>query len=416
MTKSNFLEREIKRPFSKTICFMFFVYWFVLVVWQNLGGAGLRGAADTIVKCVLLLLLCWAFFSRSTKVKPGNLLWILLFTATQMVTFVVAERISFYIVVTYFYTPLFLLLTYGVGNAFEIDKNELITFFRLIIAVVLYTILYTLIADIGQYRTALSATNGYGNEFHSFFVSNNEFAMYCFFGMVAVVLLMDSRIKAKGRVCLQLIATTFLVHVVLSFSRVTMVCSLLFLLAYVMFYRKTKSRKWITMIFAVLIGVWLCSEEIRRFLFEVAFKSADVESRETLGVAAMEFYSRGSWLEKFFGFGIHKSRTYLEETATYGSVHNGYIQVLLYYGIVGLAWMVGMLVSQIVAGFRIIRTNKFAAALSIGLVCVAAANMVTSTQIIFTSPIDSFFVTAMFIVVPKYVQNAAKNNEFSDVF
>lgn len=402
------------RSYRKSICFVFFLYWFVLVVWQNIGGAELRSAADTIIKLVLLLYLCWSFFSRSRVVSQNSLVIILLFAGTQLITLFTRETISFYILVTYCFTILFVFMTYGVGRHFEITQRELIQLFYCIIAVVLYTVLYTVIAEPEQYRNAFTSTTGYGSEFHAFFASNHEFAMYCFFGTAAAVLLvdMDHRLGGFGRVLLLAIATVFLLHIVLSFSRVTMICAVGFLLTYVILNKRSLCKKWVYLLVILGIIAYLLSEPLQTFLYEVAFKAGNVSSREILMEKALAYYRGGSLFQQLFGFGITESRAHITEEATFGSVHNGYMQVLLYYGVTGLLWMAAILISQLVAGIKFLRKDKLIAAISIALTLVAAANMVTSTQLIFTSPIDCFFITAMFIVVPKYMRNAADNNRF----
>lgn len=402
------------RSYRKSICFVFFLYWFVLVVWQNIGGAELRSAADTIIKLVLLLYLCWSFFSRSRVVSQNSLVIILLFAGTQLITLFTRETISFYILVTYCFTILFVFMTYGVGRHFEITQRELIQLFYCIIAVVLYTVLYTVIAEPEQYRNAFTSTTGYGSEFHAFFASNHEFAMYCFFGTAAAVLLvdMDHRLGGFGRVLLLAIATVFLLHIVLSFSRVTMICAAGFLLAYVIFNKHSWNRKWVYLLAFAGVAAYLSSKELQTFLYEVAFKSGDVSSREVLMEEALAYYRGGSLFQQLFGFGITDSRAYLSENAVYGSVHNGYMQVLLYYGVTGLVWMMAILASQLLEGIRFLRKDKLVAAISIAFALVVAADMVASTQLIFTSPIDCFFITAMFIVVPKYMRNAVENGRF----
>lgn len=411
--KKDFIATEY-RSYRKSICFVFFLYWFVLVVWQNIGGAELRSAADTIIKLVLLLYLCWSFFSRSRVVNQNSLAVILLFAGTQLITLFTRETISFYTLVTYGFMILFVFMTYGIGRHFEITQRELIQLFYCIIAVVMYTVLYTIIAEPEQYRNAFTSTTGYGSEFHAFFASNHEFAMYCFFGTAAAVLLvdMDRRLGGFGRVLLLAIATVFLLHIVLSFSRVTMICAAGFLLAYVIFNKRSWNRKWVYLLAFAGVAAYLLSKELQTFLYEVAFKSGDVSSREVLLEEALAYYRGGTLFQQLFGFGITDSRAYLLENAVYGSVHNGYMQVLLYYGVTGLVWMVAILASQLLEGIRFLRKDKLVAAISIAFVLVVAADMVASTQLVFTSPIDCFFITAMFIVVPKYMRNAVENGRF----
>ena len=74
--------------------------------------------------------------------------------------------------------------------------------------------------------------------------------------------------------------------------------------------------------------------------------------------------------------------------------------------------MIIFLLSQLYADVRLMKTNRFMGAIFTAMLISASAMMFTNTSIIFTSPIDSYFLTIVAIVVPKFVRNSINSGEF----
>ena len=81
-------------------------------------------------------------------------------------------------------------------------------------------------------------------------------------------------------------------------------------------------------------------------------------------------------------------------------------------GAVGLLFLLSFLTSQIWESICFIKRDRFLGSVSLGLVLMAMLMMFTNTPIVFTSPIDSYFLTIFMFVVPKYVRNAISKNRF----
>ncbi len=120
----------------------------------------------------------------------------------------------------------------------------------------------------------------------------------------------------------------------------------------------------------------------------------------------------GSVFEKIFGHGVTEIQLHFEKHLSHDSVQNAYLQTLLYFGLIGCFAMIFFILSQVVDSVRFLKTDRFAGAFSLSLVLSAAAMMFTNTAIIFTSAIDSFFLTAFFILVPKYIRNSVQKESF----
>ena len=154
-----------------------------------------------------------------------------------------------------------------------------------------------------------------------------------------------------------------------------------------------------------LIAIFLVFGDIRDFVIKIVLKDNNDAGRGDLYSLAIDYFNDGTAWEQFFGRGIETPREYFVDATDHGSIHNAYLQVLLYYGIAGFLFMVVFIFCRFVAALKLINKDRFVGSLSFGLVAFCATLMFTNTTILFTSPIDSFFLTAFSIVIPKYLEN-----------
>ena len=175
---------------------------------------------------------------------------------------------------------------------------------------------------------------------------------------------------------------------------------------------KSKARKWIALAMVLVVIAVIMVPTISNFTFNILLKENTTAGRDVLFNRGVQYYQNGSLIEKMFGYGVQKPRTHFETYYDHGSVHNGYLQVLLYYGFVGLLFMIVFLIYQIAVRIRFVKQDRHIGAVSLGLLLSAAAMMLTNTAIMFTSSIDSYFLTIFFIVVPKYLCNSVRENTF----
>ena len=113
-----------------------------------------------------------------------------------------------------------------------------------------------------------------------------------------------------------------------------------------------------------------------------------------------------------FGHGVIATRSIFSDELGYGSIHNAFLQILLYYGIVGLIFLMGFMVHELIAIGKFIKIYRIVGIVyrdagTIGLAYLVFTTLImfTNTFIIFFSSIDCFFITAMFILIPKYERN-----------
>ena len=76
----------IKQNNLNKVHIVLFVYWFVLLVWQNVRSAGNRGAVDTLIKAGLIMLMVVYFCFNTQRLKLYPLICTLLLGLCALVT------------------------------------------------------------------------------------------------------------------------------------------------------------------------------------------------------------------------------------------------------------------------------------------------------------------------------------------
>lgn len=398
--------------FFRNVSFMFVVYWGILVLWQNISGAETRGTMDLLLKIGLLVYFTGFYLLRAKTLNVKAIL-VAMLTISLLVTASAESQLQMSTVIAYIYPVLVLFLVYGLGDGMQINHTHLIAFCNCVIGITAYAAIYAVLFRWNQFAGALLLTNAYGNELSSFFISNHEYGMYLVASIISVIVCLRLRPNAdkltKGLYIAALVL--FSVNLILTFSRTSLLGLGVFVLTYC-FFETPKARKWIVTVL-VLGGIVLVAvPSLREFAYKIVLKENTSGGRQGLFEYAMQYFKSGSVLEKVFGFGYAKTRTNFATNLDHGSVHNGYLQVLLYFGLVGCGSMILFILSQVIISIRFLWVDRFTGAISLSLILCAAAMMVTNTSILFTSPIDSFFLTMFFVWVPKYVRNSVGQNEF----
>jgi len=398
------------------ICFTFGVYWIVLVLWQNISNASLRGTVDTVLKLALLAFLTMRFLSKGSSIQKSSFFFIMFFGTSQIISFFLNDSnvFSLGIIIYYIFPFLFVFLTYGIGGTFFIQEDELEVLNRIVRLVCIYAIIYTIVFEPNQFIDAFTSKTGYGSELHSFFTSMYEFALYLFYGIVTCVMKIKKMQyeSPKKRVPYYLMMIMFFVVQILTFSRTAILGTISFLLIYTFLFLQSKASKVFLCLMVIIIVVVMVYTPLRTYMFETVFKSGISNSREKLMPLALSYYKNGTLFQKLFGYGISATRAYFENVLAYGSVHNGYLQVLIYYGIVGEAFLVLFLCSQCVSAIRMFKTDKYVGVMSLAMLSFAVLTMFPSTLVVFYSSIDCFFLTSMLIILPKYMRNAVYEGHF----
>ena len=400
------------QSFRKNVSFMFVVYWAVLVLWQNVSGAQARSSVDTVIKLGLLAYFV-SFFLQHSRMVSSKLLMVMLLALSLLLTAVGEQQFSFGNLISYIYPIIFLSMVYGLGDKFEINREQLISFCNCVIVITLYAAVYALVFCQDQFSNLSSLNSAYGNELTSFFISNHEYALYLAAAIISCVLCMrlNPHLTRKQRWGYIIVMMILIPNFILTYSRTTLAGLLLFLLTFTLL-GNGKIRKIIIISAVVFLCACIVFPGMRDFIFRIVLKENAMSGRDVLFARAIDYYQDSSLFNQLFGSGIYAPRYFFESKYDHGSVHNAYLQVLLYYGAAGLTFLLVFLMTQVYACWRFLKKERFLGSVHLGLVVMASMMMFTNTTIVFTSPIDSFFLTIFMFIIPKYVRNAKNNDRY----
>lgn len=390
--------------FRKNVSFMLVMYWAILVVWQNIGGSQARSSIDVIIKIGLLVYFMIFFIKTSRKVYKKIIL-VMCFAIVLFITFLNEINISLNTIIFYIYPILFTTMIYGIGDRYTVNKEQLLKYYNCIIVITLYAAIYAVIFCREQFTGISTVNNAYGNELSSFFVSSHEYGMYLVSASIACLVCLKYVNNKKSSMFYIVSLSIFLPNLVLTFSRTSIFAMVIFLIIYSMF-DKGNLKKYILVFTAIVILIIIINPDIRVFIYEIVLKGNSLGSREELFEGAVEYYKNGTIMEKLFGFGINRPRQYFSDSFGHGSIHNAYLQVLLYFGASGLIALLLFLSSQIASCLKLIRKDRFMGSIMLAILFMAIGIMFTNTSTMFMSSIDSYFLTVFSVVIPKYVKNS----------
>ena len=342
--------------------------------------------------------------------KLNNLCLFLIYFCSMIVTFSMESNLSTNTLVFYAYSILFVFLIFVLGLKFKVNKEQYIYFLDAVIIVSLISASYALVFCPEQIAAALGASNAYGNELSSFFVSSHEYGLYmgasiigCFFGLQSF--------PSKRKKTFYIIALIVLVpNLLMTFSRTSIYSTAIFFLFYVFSLKKKRLK--ILILLASFVFIFLCfTWSPLNSLLENLFAKGSA-GRDSLYAYALEYYADYSPIEMLFGSGIERVRADFETALDHGSVHCAYLQILLYFGAIGLIWLLFCLVAALILYCKLKKMNRQWAWNFICLLIWCACIMLTNTTVIFTSPVDSYFLTVFAWIIPRYVCNAIRLNDF----
>ena len=402
------LTIKCDRKNTNSIVKVLFLYWFALVIWQNIGSNDNKSGIDMIIKIGILFVL-FIYYIFHSNGKLSNAHYIFPFLCCLAITFLTEIQFSPSIIVYYGFVGLIIFLVFGIGNRFKISFDNYKWFLNAVICVTVYCAIYAILFYTDQFTTAFSISTAYGHELTSFFSSSHEYGMYMSAGIISCLFILEDIKKGKLK---YIIALCILIpNLILTYSRTSIFSLAIFMFFYILLGTNRGMKK--TLVFLVVIGmsIFLLSDKLQSFFFNIVNKDGNLAGRDTLTEVSLSYFKNSSLFKQIFGNGITASRNYMERMTTHPSVHNAYLQVLLYFGYSGIVWFIGYLIAMIKGKFNLYKKNKIWGNrfLCLGIWCMSM--MIANTHLIFTSPIDCYFLTIFAIVIPKYVTNYIKVNK-----
>ncbi|MBR0206036.1 MAG: O-antigen ligase family protein [Clostridia bacterium] len=403
------MERRQNRIYKALV-----FYWIVLVVWQNISTTVTRTGLDLVIKVILILWITFEFLRVKHTVGKKCIPFVL-FALFMVLAYCLNERTNeLSVIINYAYPLLFVFLTYVVGDRFTINRRELLQICNGVILVVAYMALYAIIFDNDQIVSALSIQSAYGNELRSFFVSSHEYGLYLAGGIVSCLIAL--RIKARERIQEKyyywIAMFLFFPNLILTFSRTSLLGLICVVAVLLVFSKRNNIKKYLIVCVLLLALLLVCNPSLRNYAYTVVLKENKLGGRGDLYRLAISYYSGGTVMEKIFGHGVETTRAYFEIMTTHGSVHNAYLQMLLFFGLIGFTIMMAFLVIQVAGVFKIFRKDRFCGSMMLAVLVMGLAIMFTDTTYIFFPSTDSYFLTIIAIVFPKYIRNAIQSDSF----
>ena len=397
-----------KQGAERKLILSLYFYWFILVLWQNMGSYMASSAMALALKLGLVAMLTAIFFVRKdTCLRFVNLFFWSLFCLHAVFLFATKEKgFGGTTLIYYIFPVLFSFLTLVCQSGAQVDKKSYLLFLRLVVATVAYMALYSLIFQTEHFTSFLRLERSYGNELSSFFLSNHEYGMYLVFGITAVMVWYQNTEKRGVHILQLLLLLLFGVNLLVTLSRTSMLACGVMVLVFVFFSKKNGVKKWFLFFIAVVLLALIFTPGSEDFISTILMKENNDAGRFDMWQAAVEKFQSGNTVQRLFGWGHTNIEVYLQRNFLHNTVHNMFLQTLLVWGIAGLTFQVGIIASSIVSAVRLWKKDRNMCAIFLALSFSAVAFMFTNTACIMQSPIDSFMLTVFTVIVPKYVANA----------
>lgn len=404
---------------GKHVYIMLFLYWLILLIWQNIRTAANRDGIDTVIKAGLIVFLTIFFYFCSRNIKSNILIVFLFYLLVYSFSKLTASKFDLSDAMYYYFPLLMFLVTLGLGGNSTISKEELIRLCYMLIIAVVYIVIYAMIFQSAAYVQAITAHNAYGNELTSFLESSHEFGYYLAFAIMSAILCMDldEKMNPAKKAGLIIAIILFSLSLILTFSRTAIVAFIVMLLWYVFSSGKRKLKQTLFgVIFAILIII-VVVKPLREYFLLVVFKDNNDAGRDDLATAGIEIFKRAPLGNMLFGYDRHAVQSYLVRWFRHTNFHNSFIQTLTCNGLIGVAFTIGCFIYEAV---HIAKAKKYSPEwkkLSNMFFSFEAALMISmlfQTNSLFASSIDSYFLTFFGFLLPIYVDNAIMQNVFSE--
>lgn len=400
---------EINNNFRKNnIHIVFLIYWTILVLYESINSKVSRSGIDVVVKVALIGMLTIYCILKADRVSKKIILW-LIFTLSLIISFLLDNHFYIDNIISYVYPILFIFLTLILGETNKINQKQFMFFLHWIIIFVTCMAIYALIFESKKIISAFSITTAYGNQLTSFIPSSHECALYFVAGITSSLICIHYS-KNKLRYIFAIILFTPLL--ILTYARTFILGMICIILVYIFCVVNKKTRVYFILSCVIALLLILFIPVLRNFIFDTVFKGNNSAGRDTLYSTAIEYFKNGNILETIWGHGFFTSRNDLTIITGHPKAHNAYLQVLIDYGVVGELFLIIFIIFQIYNCVKIIKKNRYLGFMFFAILMMSVVSMLFDTTYIFDSQCSSFFLTFYSIVIPKYVINSIKANEF----
>ena len=330
----------------------------------------------------------------------------LVFVLEALYLLFVRDTLSVSNIVYYIFPVVFSLLIFICNNSTSISLSEYKRFLFLVVLASLIMALYALFFQTNQLLGVFGLSSAYGYELKSFFISNHEYGMYLTFGIASTLFLYQEVEKDKRNTLVFIVVISLLgLNLIATISRTSIVACAVIVIIMLLLTKRTPVKKWFIVGVVILVLLFALSRSFQQFFQSVVLKGGNDADRFVMWRVSMQEFKESSLIEKLFGHGLGYVTDFAHQRFMHSSLHNSFVQVLMVWGVIGVIFLIGVILSAIFLSLKTIRINKNIGSIFLAFALSAIAFMFTNTACLLQSPIDSFMLTIFTIVVPRYVMN-----------
>jgi hypothetical protein len=390
------------RAKNKNILMTLFRYWIIIILWQYFRPVENRSLIDSLVKVgVFLLVISYAVRSELGLADKNTITCVAVFVLTQIMTvFWDSGRLSSGNLITIVFMFAQIVIFFVLLDRDTINEDELQKFCTCLLIIALIMSVYNVIFHSSRFFATFSPGSAYGHECKSFLYSNHEFGIYLSAAILSALWL---TIKGRLNKLLFVVFAVFMgVNLLSTYSRTAILGCIAALLVFMFFCRKTLFAA-VSALFVVLLSYIMSNAKLYDIVFDKIMKGSFEEgkpmdqNRASMYAEEFQEFLNGSFLQKLFGYGYAGADAY--------PGHDAYLNILLTGGIFMFAFFIAVMLLGVYYSFKTMRANKSVGSLMLGYQVFCFLYMIAQTPILFYSSMDSFFITMLAILIPKYVYN-----------
>lgn len=388
---------------KSNIIMTMFWYWIIIIVWQYVRPVANRSLIDTAVKMgMFAVILLYAMRNgRGIRLYGNTGSCILLFFITQIFTVAFdSGDVSTGNIITIVFMFIEIMVFLVMLDHEVITEEELTKFCRYLLFIALVMCIYNMTYHSGRFLATFTSGSAYGRECKSFLYSNHEFGIYLAAAIISSSWLTIRR-KLK-KVMFLLSAGVLGVNLLSTYSRTAILGCIAALFILVFFY----SKRLFGVISVCSAGILLyitSTPSLNNIIFNKimkgSFQNGQVldAGRSSMYEEEMQNFLDGSFFQKLFGYGYGGK-------SEFGG-HDAYLTILLIGGVFMFIFFIAVILMGTNYALKTMRVNKSIGSLMIGYIVFTVLYMVAQTPILFFSSMDSFFITMLAVIIPKYIYN-----------
>lgn len=383
------------------------LYWITLLLWQVFRPVSNHSVIDIGIKILLLggLLFFVLFKTATNRIDIGLLFLLCVYTLTQLLSLWYGKiGIDFSGLINLFFTFSICFSFYILNVKYVIHTGEMIFLSKIVIGIVTLLCLYTDMFEFNGLRSAIHANSGYGMAISSLLASNHEFGLYLTMGIASCIFLLTKlTIGKRGKGICLLFCVYFLLHLLLTFSRTSLIS--IFMAVFIWFFVLKKYRLLYSGILVGLFFFTVLNASWRQFFLQIILRVQSDGNRKHLLNEGLHFFFKGSAWDMIFGVGPQRTIKLAEQISINTSFHNAYITVLLSGGIIMFIFLILVLGSSVFNSIKTLKINRVDGTYLLSLNIIMLLYMWAQTPVIFSSDLVSTILTFFCIIIPKYYSN-----------